>query len=287
MAPAIRSVLSASGALRLTQEEHKLILLFIGLQMTRTTSAAKKINEGVDKLTKLVFSKQAEIEGIDLSNVKIGFDNPVLHSMQHFVLGAAYLSDLVPYLLINNTMARFVTSDNPVVLYNQYCEGVKGFGTTGVASRGLQIFLPLSPNHVLLFYDSKIYKVNDRDTRITFLTNADDVKMLNLLGAANADKVILFSKWNAERQLAQKANKYRRGEGAMAEEFVSDDDPNRSLIHFSYQSLNVNLDLSFMKLRRRVQRVPLSMRIQEYRDRPMQTHKGQSGMLFRRPKPNV
>ena len=257
--------------------------------MTRTTSAAEKINEGVDKLTKLIFSKQAEIEGIDLSQVKIGFENPVLHSMQYFVLGAAYLSDLVPHLLINNTGIHFVTSDNPVVLYNQYCEGVKGFGTTGLASRGLQIFLPLSPNHILLLYDSKIYKVDDRAARITLLTDADDVNMLNLLSAANADKVLLFSEWNEEgviRQMVQRAKKYRRGEDATVEEFISDDDPNRSLIHFSYQSLNVGLELSFMKLRRRVLRVPLSVRMQEYRDRPAQLPKGQPSVMYRRPKPN-
>ncbi len=289
IASVIRAIFTASRSFHLNTDEHKWILIFLALQITRTAAMAEKVNEGVDKLTKVLFSREAELEGIDLSLVKVGYENPVLHSMQHFPKIAAHLSDLVPHLLINKTTNHFITSDNPIVLYNKYCEGIKGIGTTGAASRGLQIFVPLSPTHALLFYDSKIYKVSDRDNHISILTSVEDVKMLNLLCAVNADDVLLFADWreeNAVRQLARKAKKYRRNEGPIVEEFVSDDDPYRSLIHFSFESLNVGLDLSFINLRRRVQRVPLTVRMQEYRNQPTPAGREQGNTLYRRRNPD-
>ena len=65
IAPVIHSILNTSNVLHLSTKESEWLRIFIGLQMTRTAVAAEKINEGVDKLTKLIFSKQAQAEGID------------------------------------------------------------------------------------------------------------------------------------------------------------------------------------------------------------------------------
>lgn len=289
ISPVITSILSVLRSFHLCLEEHKWLLIFLGLQVTRTTAAAERVNESVDKLYKNIASRDARFEGMDLSLVRVGFENPVLHSMVSFVQFAAHLGDLIPHLIINESALPFITSDNPVVLYNQYCEGIKGVGTTGAISRGLQIFVPISPTRLLLLYDQAIYKVNDRDTRITVLSRADDVGVMNLLNAANAERVLLFSRWDdAEtvRRLTQRSKKYRRAEGSTVEEFLAGDDPTHSsLVHLFQQPLDIGLDLSFMKLRRRAQRTPLSTRIQEYRGQPPPVAGGQPGRLFRRPKP--
>jgi hypothetical protein len=289
IAPVITSILNTSRSFRLNSEEHKWLLIFLGLQITRTAAAARGVDESTDKIFKTMFSRDARVEGMDLSLVKVGFKNPVLHSMVAFVEVAAHLADLIPHLVINELASPFITSDNPVVLYNQYCEGVKGVGTTGATSRGLQVFVPLSPTSLLLLYDQAIYKVSDRDAHITVLSKADDVGILNLLNAANAEQILLFSKWeneNAVRRLAQKSKKYRRAERATVEEFLADDDPEHSsLVHLFQQPLDIGLNLSFMKLRRHAQRIPLAVRIQEHRDLPHPIASGQPGRFFRRSEP--
>jgi hypothetical protein len=67
------------------------------------------------------------------------------------------------------------------------------FGSyTGVASKGLQIFLPLSPNYLLVFYDSVIYKIGEKKKLIVDITDIKDVKQLNDLQWLNSLENIYF-----------------------------------------------------------------------------------------------
>ena len=68
------------------------------------------------------------------------------------------ISDLKVHLVWSPHQV-FLTSDNPIFKYNQYCEGVRFSGVTGGGSRGLQIFVPLSPYLHLILYDDRTYRV--------------------------------------------------------------------------------------------------------------------------------
>jgi hypothetical protein len=106
-----------------------------------------------------------------------------------------FVLDLQYKLLENKTGRLFITSDNPTVRYNQFLER-RGpqFGTTGWQCKGLQIFLPLGPRHLLMLYDGEVYRVGGRkhlETRVE-ITNEWDVEALNILQAANAEDVLYF-----------------------------------------------------------------------------------------------
>jgi len=83
IAPIIKSLAeTTAGTFELTPKEDEWLRIFIGLQITRTLNAADQVNDSTDKLFKLMFAKKAEDEGIDLSQFRVGFSNPVMHSMQ-------------------------------------------------------------------------------------------------------------------------------------------------------------------------------------------------------------
>lgn len=77
-----------------------------------------------DYYAKLMFAAKAEEKKIDLSKVKIGNKFPAalpLNALPDIMPSAMRLR---PHLLINKSGVDFMTSDDPVLLHNQYCEGI-------------------------------------------------------------------------------------------------------------------------------------------------------------------
>lgn len=71
-----------------------------------------------------------------------------------------FLCDLEMRLLKAKTRREFYTSDHPVVAVNQALQDrYPGRSTTGLATRGLQMFLPLNPNLCLVLFDAACYRI--------------------------------------------------------------------------------------------------------------------------------
>ncbi len=102
--------------------------------------------------------------------------------------------DLGFKLLINKTSTPFITSDYPIVKYNQLLEDKKHQGgKTGYGSKGLQIIVPINPEMILFFYDSGIYKVGFRKWNFLEIVNKNDVDQLNLLQLLNCQSTLFFN----------------------------------------------------------------------------------------------
>ena len=92
------------------------------------------------------------------------------------------LRDLDVKILINKSNIPFITSDNPIVKYNQFLEERKWNGSkTGFGLVGLQIFVPLNQYITLIFYDSSIYKIGNRKQIKIEINRNDEIQQLNLL----------------------------------------------------------------------------------------------------------
>jgi len=86
----------------------------------------------------------------------------------------------------------FITSDNPVVVLNQFCSGAERFRNfVGFAKSGFQLLMPISPKLCVFFYDAKVYKVGLRRHRLVPLA-ADDVDIVNALQIQSAEEFVLF-----------------------------------------------------------------------------------------------
>ena len=104
------------------------------------------------------------------------------------------IADLKFKLLINNTNTPFICSDYPFVRYNSFLEQKKwplsriGFGLTG-----LKIFMPVSPELLVVFYDTDIYKVGVKKGFTCEVTSTADVDQINLLQILNCSQNVFFN----------------------------------------------------------------------------------------------
>jgi hypothetical protein len=169
--------------------------------------------------------------------------------------------DLKVKLLRNETDCGFVTSDNPVVRHNQYYEGNDYFGQTGWAQVGLQVFLPVSPKCLYLFYDGATYGVGAKSSSVVSVTSVKDVEALNALQWLNALENVYFAPGTEQAVVPQAAHitpRRRKDKTSVSEHRLSngrikDNPPDAqcSLLHEFRPGLPVRLKAACIRLRRR------------------------------------
>lgn len=211
---------------------------------------------------------EAPITKEDLDNYKISFGNSAILSLSLANETTRYAaSDLAMHLILSGGEDCFITSDNPVVLYNQYFQGMKDMSFTGFVNAGLQIFLPLSPHCLLVLYDKDIYYTQDT-SGITKGISPVDLRYINLLQFVNADQNIFF---NNIRQIPELekiyllSRRYRKEERART--LVFDEEKSRSdmvgssMIQSYVEDLNISLNLQFIKMKRSRRKLTLRERL--------------------------
>lgn len=103
------------------------------------------------------------------------------------------ISDLRMKLLIATVGNQFITSDHPTVITNQRFQGRADFpSTSGLAMKGIQLFLPLSPSACLMLYDPSCYRVGGGRAETVVIDRQGDMDGLNALQILNADSVVYF-----------------------------------------------------------------------------------------------
>ncbi|MBR9831331.1 DUF4238 domain-containing protein [bacterium] len=126
-------------------------------------------------------------------------------------------SDLKIKLLRNNTTQPFITSDYPIVKYNQFMEKadwVKGISYNGSGWIGQQIFFPLNEKYLIFLYDPNIYKVGFKKQDTVELNDINSVNSLNILQFLNCTENIFFSHNASENYintLHKKSAKFTKG----------------------------------------------------------------------------
>lgn len=178
-----------------SQEQLELVLYLLMLH-GRTLHAAASVNEMMDDLLKHILKRSPSLSAlpseIDWNDIKIGMKNAAQFSLGLATSCYPVLLDLNYVLLLNETRHEFITSDNPVVLYNQLMFFRKSAGNSGLSSKGLQIFFPLCPNVMLCLYDSSVYSVNRKNRHSVIIRKTSDVLMLNSLQICSALNNIYF-----------------------------------------------------------------------------------------------
>jgi hypothetical protein len=178
-----------------TVEQLQLICRFIHYQKFRTAGAADESAEFIDGLAKRVMAKDSRISEDVLTKVKIGPERPQQETLFQAAQAEPLLLDLDVKFLVSNKNLAFVLSDNPVVSYNQWMEHHPLFshvgGNDGVALRGLQWFLPLSPSVCAAVFDPGAYEYGSPRRRTCGLA-VRDIRLLNTLQALRARECIYF-----------------------------------------------------------------------------------------------
>ena len=88
--------------------------------------------------------------------------------------------------------AKFITSDNPSVIMNEFCARHDSFRSyAGFSRSGFQLILPLSPDICAYFYDPDVYKVGPRRARLVSISERD-VELVNSLQIQAAEHCVYF-----------------------------------------------------------------------------------------------
>ncbi|TDY40111.1 uncharacterized protein DUF4238 [Alicyclobacillus sacchari] len=178
--------------------------------------------------------------------------------------------DLKLKIILNNTDEVFITSDNPVIRYNQFLEKRKPFGSNvGFAVKGLELMLPISPKMFALFYDSSGYKVGHKKDDLVVTDNPTDIRALNVLSCANGYKNVYFNHDISQpviRDIYAKAKNYRNQYKATADRYDSVGDKIDSLIHVYSKDVKTNLQLSFISEQKRAKKYELGDQVVHVRN---------------------
>src|SRR5260370_15048243 len=254
-AAVIKNWLERAAVPRPLSAEHVILSHFVVLQNARTGHEAEAMAEATDKFFKAVYRDELG----DPDSYGIGFDDPILMSLQVSSRVVPAIYDLKIKILRNETGIGFITSDNPIVRHNQYFEGNEHAGHNGLEQAGLQIFLPLSSKYLCVLYDAQTYKIGEKNSRVVSVASDDDVAALNALQWLNAHENIYFAEGQegfVEAQAPRIIGR-RRGEKSIVSEQAtagSKPDPvtgnTEGLLHEMRPGLNIRLKVGCIKLRR-------------------------------------
>lgn len=190
---AIENILKKRRLPNENSEQHLALILFVLLQTSRTPSAeSDSINSFTSLLKELLifgnpqYKKEIEETTIKMSNIPSINVASAIRSM--FVL-----FDLKYKLLKNCSPEGFITSDHPAIRYNFLYESENAHLTkTGFATRGLQIFLPISSRYCLIFFDSSSYKIGYPWQNIIDIKKPEALDSINCLQIINHPQNIYF-----------------------------------------------------------------------------------------------
>ena len=225
---------------------------FTFIQASRTKHKAKQLDEMINKTIKTTFKNDPNYKEYVSTN-DFGFENSAVAGLVTLLEKISVTDDLHCKLLINSTKVPFITSDHPVVKYNQFLEKRKfSIGITGLAAKGLQLFYPLTSELMLAFYDSKVYKYGNRKDHSVLINHPHDVNELNLLQFINSDQVVYFNEKIDESYIEcihADSQRFSKDSGVEIKEYQVEknlDGSGSFLLQVTPKSITTNMHLSFV-----------------------------------------
>lgn len=258
-APIIRTIIKVLKLPAAGTMEHFLLVLFIALQLTRTPLVAGRMGTMQSKFAEHLATEYPgmKVEGFDVAG--LNSDNTTMESLANAAEIAYAINDLRMHLICAPEGRAFITSDNPAFKYNQYYEGLNGMGITGPLWRGIQIFLPLSPERLLLLYDNSVYKIGGKGSDAISTATSSDTETINLFQVVGAEHNLYFNGATIEGEiehLSRVGSNHRSVDPTIVEAFEEvGNEENSSLIHLFERSPNLGVRLSFVRVRKRAQKI--------------------------------
>ena len=185
----------------LTDEQLHLLRMFVHWQRVRTQGMVNQLNNQASTLLKAMVSENLAREADpkytqkDLDLVKVELTGPQVLAFSSAAKALPLIYDMEVKFILAPSTAEFVICDHPAVSCNQFIENDPHLnqrnGWTGLAVKGLQLFLPLSPEVTLALYDPTTYEYGS-PKRCVCRANVKDVALLNKLQAITAVDKIYF-----------------------------------------------------------------------------------------------
>lgn len=163
--------------------------LFMALQYLRTPQARNLQIELAEGLMQRVLDLHIAHERPELSDhdlrARLGPDSgPLLHAQLMFspellTPVASVLEKHIWVVGLNNTSKPLYTSDTPLVLQPHKAKGL--LPCTGLASKGIEIAFPLTPDYILILWERTSFRDLARKDCATIELDGNDVSHFNSL----------------------------------------------------------------------------------------------------------
>ncbi|MDW7691705.1 DUF4238 domain-containing protein [Flammeovirgaceae bacterium SG7u.111] len=241
------------------------LFYFTGIMSFRTKSAVDSLNEIINKSIQQFANYDDRLKSAKDQNIVFHHKEPALFNiaLTSEIIPNAY--DLNAKLLLNKTKVKFIASDNPVLMYNQYLEQKKHpYGHSGLLAKGLEIFFPISPEIMVVYYDDWAYKFGNKKEDVVQITEPGDITQLNLLQIINCNKIVFCSNGTPEPYMLKLTNKAKKHMGNdkicmnKINEFIDNEGNTHVQFHQFGIEPKINLNLSFVKILKKAKKHKLS-----------------------------
>lgn len=233
--------------------EHQVVVLYILMQHARTSRMADELNEMTDNIAKHLVKDSTRLEGIEFSDIQIGLEEPALVALSIATACYPLLFDLAHCVLVNTSGREFVTSDNPVIFYNQLMSFRNIGSNTGLATKGLQVFLPIGPHQMILLYDADVYSVKSEKGQTVYVNRRAEVEQLNTLQLCAASENIYFQDGSTDPSVLHERGKGFRSEAISDFEVAHvehlENGESKEILRSSRVDIKTNLSLNFLSIK--------------------------------------
>jgi len=174
----------------------------------RTEKTASLLSGGVEELFTMV-SEHPNVSNDIKDFLKVMDENPGSLIFAHLSSMIESTEDLSFSVVRNDSTREFITSDNPMLLYNSYLEISNNHSSRGIGLIGTTLFMPVSAKYAIMLHDDAVYdNLLNVKNGLKVLTNRDDVDKLNSLQLIFSDKVLYFCQPYMEKWIAKYLKKF-------------------------------------------------------------------------------
>lgn len=228
----------------------KLLKRFILFQGYRTPKSGDKFMATINKGLKVLL-KEFQPELIEeLKGSRLVHDNPVLLMLLNSIEHEHLLNHLDSSFIVNLSPLPFITSDSPVVFYNQLMEQAGNhLGSTGLAAKGLQIFYPIHPRLMICLYDANIYNFGNSRENVCSTESTEEIHQLNGLQLTNSKSQVFFDDSITEDYISELYKNFFEYRETAKDINKIIHKGNRKFFFTGYQDAYIKLSLNFFSLR--------------------------------------
>ena len=240
----INRIIKGEGPPTRDTEDHRDLVRYLSLQQGRTYGQAKIVQETGEVFAKRVLEEaliaKGDPEGLlpYLSELKVSFEGATLDNVYQSTISSPLLMDLSMEVITAAATQDFLLGDDPVILTNKYFLGRGENPNSGLASRGLIVFLPLSPNNLLLLYDSEAYRFRKVPT------SHEEVVECNMLQLSCAQSCAYYRTKDLVADSCAKASTFSRVDDMQFHHVAED---GRRAIIIEHQKPSVRLGPALLK----------------------------------------
>ena len=229
----------------------KLLKRFILYQTFRIPKSGNDITESLNQGMKAIVKEFKPELWDSIKNSRLVHDNPVLLMLLHS-FGREHLLDFLDCkFLVNLSPLPFITSDAPVVFYNQLMEQAGNYiGSTGLVAKGLQIFYPIHPRLMICLYDPNIYDFGNGCENCYGTESVEEIHQLNGLQLINSKSQIFFDEMISQEYISELYNNYCQFLGTAKKFNQIINSGNRKFIFIGSEDAHIDLNLDFYSLKK-------------------------------------